>query len=45
MTKENMQTQSQCEELWSINRKKVKIDLRNVTNTIVFLAASQLCGK
>ena len=39
MTKENMQTRSQSEELWSINRKKVKIDLRNVTNTIVFLAA------
>ena len=31
MTKENMQTRSQSEE--------VKIDLRNVTNTIVFLAA------
>ena len=39
MTKENMQTRSQSEELSSRNRKKVKIDLRNVTNTIVFLAA------
>jgi NitT/TauT family transport system permease protein len=39
MTEENMQTRSRSEELWSRNRKKVKIDLRNATNTIVFLAA------
>ena len=27
MTEENMQTRSQSEELWSRDRKKVKIDL------------------
>jgi NitT/TauT family transport system permease protein len=38
MTKENMRTRSQFEELWSKDRKKIKVDLRNLTCTIIFLA-------
>ena len=39
MTKENMQIRSQPKQLWTSDIKRIKIDLGNITRTIVFLTA------
>jgi hypothetical protein len=39
MTKENMQIRSQPKQLWTSDIKRIKIDLGNITHTIVFLTA------